>query len=209
LSFCGDARSAGYAIQAPDFAPRERDELGAQTFADACIFAGCLECDELHASMLTRRRGTTGIATQYDQSSSGLRRQTETEETVSDRKRSAEKIQRTPEELAELREERARFSRERPGPEDLIASGDYEGPYRHGNIMALLSAIAELQRYRDVQGLSLADVSKRSGLDRGLLSRLENGKLLNPTISTLWRYANAIGAQISLAVEPPMSGADS
>jgi transcriptional regulator with XRE-family HTH domain len=75
--------------------------------------------------------------------------------------------------------------------------------------MALLSAIAELQRYRDVQGLSLAGVWKRSGLDRGLLSRLENGKLLNPTISTLWRYANAIGAQISLAVESPTSGTDS
>jgi hypothetical protein len=128
---------------------------------------------------------------------------------VSDRKRSTEKIQRTPEELAELREERARFSREQPGSEDLIASGDYEGPYRQGNIMALLSAIAELQRYRDVQGLSLAGVWKRSGLDRGLLSRLENGKLLNPTISTLWRYANAIGAQISLAVESPTSGTDS
>jgi helix-turn-helix protein len=128
---------------------------------------------------------------------------------VSHRKRVTEKIQRTPEELAELREERARFSRERPGPEDLIASGDYEGPYRQGNIMALLSAVAELQRHRDLQGLSLADVSKRSGLDRALLSRLENGKVLNPTISTLWRYANAIGAQVSLTVEPLAIGADS
>jgi transcriptional regulator with XRE-family HTH domain len=35
-----------------------------------------------------------------------------------------------------------------------------------------------------------------------MLSRLENGKILNPTIATLWRYADAIGAQVSLAVEP-------
>jgi Helix-turn-helix len=128
---------------------------------------------------------------------------------VSHRKRDTEKVQRTPEELAELREERARFSRERPGPDELIASGDYEGPFRQGNIMALLSAVAELQRHRDLQGLSLSDVSKRSGLDRAMLSRLENGKILNPTISTLWRYASAIGAQVSLNVEPLAIGADS
>ena len=128
---------------------------------------------------------------------------------MSQRKRVTEKVQRTPEELAELREERARFSRERPGPEDLAASGDYEGPYRQGNIIALFSAVAELQRHRDLQGLSLADVSKRSGLDRALLSRLENGKVLNPTMSTLWRCASAIGAQVSLTVEPLAIGADS
>jgi hypothetical protein len=86
--------------------------------------------------------------------------------------------------------------------EDLIAQGDYEGPYRQGNIMALLSAIAELERRRDQQGLSLTDVSERSGLDRALLSRLENGRILNPTISTLWRYAEAIGSQVTLAAEP-------
>jgi DNA-binding XRE family transcriptional regulator len=128
---------------------------------------------------------------------------------VRQRKRVTLKIERTPEELAELREERARFSRERPGPEDLIASGEYEGPYRQGNIMALLSAVAELKRHRDEQGLSLADVSERSGLDRALLSRLENGKVLNPTLATLWRYADAIGAQVSFAVEPLPVGADS
>ena len=68
--------------------------------------------------------------------------------------------------------------------------------------MALLSAIAELKHRRDERGLSLTDVSESSGLDRGMLSRLENGKILNPTMATLWRYADAIGAQVSLAVEP-------
>ena len=110
--------------------------------------------------------------------------------------------ERTPEELAELRAERTRFSRERPGPEQLMESGDYEGPYRQGNVMALLTGIAELKRQREERGLSLADVSERSGLDRGMLSRLENGKILNPTMATLWRYADAIGSQVSLGVEP-------
>ncbi len=118
------------------------------------------------------------------------------------RKRVTLKIDRSPEELAELEAERERFSRERPDAGDLLAAGDHEGPYRQGNIMALLSAIAELKRRRDEQGLSLADVSERSGLDRALLSRLENGKVLNPTMATLWRYADAIGTQVTLAVEP-------
>jgi hypothetical protein len=121
---------------------------------------------------------------------------------MTNRKRVTMKVERTPEELAELRAEREHFSRERPDAEDLIARGDHEGPYRQGHIMALLSAIAELKRRRDEQGLSLADVSERSGLDRALLSRLENGKVLNPTMATLWRYAEAIDSQVTLGVEP-------
>ena len=67
--------------------------------------------------------------------------------------------------------------------------------------MALLSALAELKRRREEQGLSLADMAERSGLDRALLSRLENGKILNPTLGTVWRYAEAIGARIKLEAE--------
>jgi ribosome-binding protein aMBF1 (putative translation factor) len=128
---------------------------------------------------------------------------------MSHRKRVTLKVEQTPEELAELKAERERFSRERPGLEDLTASGDFEGPFRQGNIMALLSVVAELRRQREERGLSLADVSNRSGLDRALVSRLENGKILNPTMSTLWRYADAIGSQVSLAVEPLPIGTDS
>lgn len=111
------------------------------------------------------------------------------------------KIERTPEELAELRAAREQLSRERPGPEELIASGEYEGPFRQGDVMEFLSAVAALRRARERRGLSLADVSERSGLDRGMLSRLENGKVLNPTLTTLWRYAEAIGVRIKLGVD--------
>jgi Helix-turn-helix len=121
---------------------------------------------------------------------------------MSRRERVAVPSDRTPDELAKLRAERERFSRERPGPEQLVASGEYEGPFRQSNIMALLTGIAELKRRREERGLSLADISVHSGLDRGMLSRLENGKILNPTMATLWRYADAIGAQVSLGVEP-------
>jgi hypothetical protein len=110
------------------------------------------------------------------------------------------KIERSPEELAELRAERERFQRERPTLEDLKAAGQ-EGPFRHGDIMALLTAVAALKQERERRALTLAEVSERSGLDTGMLSRLENGKILNPTITTLWRYAEAIGSRVSLVVE--------
>src|SRR3954469_17625735 len=110
------------------------------------------------------------------------------------------KIERTPEELAALRADRERFQRERPSLEDLIAAGN-DGPHRHGDIMALLSAVAALKQERERHGLTLAEVSDRSGLDKGMLSRLENGKILNPTMSTLWRYAEAVGSRVSLVVE--------
>ena len=118
------------------------------------------------------------------------------------------KIERTAEELAELRAVRDEFQRDRPGPDELASSGEYEGPYRQGDLMALLSAIAEVRRRREQRGLSLAEVSERSGLDKGMLSRLENGKILNPTLSTLWRYAEALGMQVELSVGALSSEAD-
>jgi hypothetical protein len=121
---------------------------------------------------------------------------------VSTRERVVRKVERTPEEQAELKAERESFARQRPELEELIASGEYEGPHRQGDILALLSAIATLKHQREQAGLSLTDVSERSGLDRGMLSRLENGKILNPTMATLWRYSEAIGARISLCVVP-------
>jgi DNA-binding XRE family transcriptional regulator len=116
-------------------------------------------------------------------------------------------IERNPEQTAELRAARADFQATKPSLDDLVASGDYQGPHRHGDVMAFLSAIATLKRRRDELGLSLADVSERSGLDKGMISRLETGKVLNPTISTLWRYAEALGMKVGLSVEPaPAAG---
>ncbi len=111
------------------------------------------------------------------------------------------RVQRTPDERDELRAERARFSKERPSLDELVESGEYEGPYAQANILALLTSLGELKRIREERGLSLTDVSERSGMDRGMLSRLENGKILNPTISTLWRVAEALEARVSVNVE--------
>src|SRR5689334_10661957 len=103
-------------------------------------------------------------------------------------KREHRQADRTPEELAELRREHARFSEERPGPDDLIDSGDVEEYVPHGQFMELACLVARLKAARESKGLSLADVAERSGMTRAAISRLGNGWNANPTLDTLFRY---------------------
>jgi transcriptional regulator with XRE-family HTH domain len=49
--------------------------------------------------------------------------------------------------------------------------------------------------------LSITDVAERSGLDRAVVSRLENGKQDNPTVATLMRYAAAVGKRFLWSYE--------
>ena len=65
--------------------------------------------------------------------------------------------------------------------------------------MALFSAFrAERQR----QGLSLDDASARSGIDRTFLSKIETGKMPNPTVSTVRTYAEALGFHLHFRLGP-------
>ena len=58
-----------------------------------------------------------------------------------------------------------------------------------------------LKEERQRQGLSLADVKVRSGIDRGTLSKLENEEDPNVTMNTLMRYAEAVGKTILVQLE--------
>lgn len=66
--------------------------------------------------------------------------------------------------------------------------------------VALAKFIGTLRQLREEAGLTLADVADRSGVDKGSLSRLENGFYSNPTINTLARYARAIGKRFILTL---------
>ena len=55
-----------------------------------------------------------------------------------------------------------------------------------------------LKEERQAQGLSLAEIESRSGLAESKLSRLENDLEPNPTLSTLRRYATAVGKKLSV-----------
>lgn len=72
----------------------------------------------------------------------------------------------------------------------------------------LAKALAALRAERERQGLSLSDVSERSGIDRATLSKLETGKVPNPPINTLRSLARALNKRPSwlLIDEPAGSG---
>jgi DNA-binding XRE family transcriptional regulator len=118
-------------------------------------------------------------------------------------KRIHRKIQRTPEDKVRLRALRERFQRERPTPEALVASGEYEPPIPQGAVLDMMRDLARLKEERLAAGLTLAEVAERSGIDKSALSRLEHGQQVNPTYETLWRYAAAIGKRMLLAFQDP------
>jgi DNA-binding XRE family transcriptional regulator len=98
---------------------------------------------------------------------------------------------------------RARARDERPGPDELIDQGELNELVPHAQYLAIRALGARMREFRERLGLSLNDVSKRSGLTRAAVSRLENGWKLNPTIETLFRYAEALGADLRLTLNAP------
>lgn len=108
--------------------------------------------------------------------------------------------QKTPEERAKEKATRERFQREKPTLDELIASGEYKGPISLGMYFTLAEMAAKLKERRVKLGLSLADVSRIAGLDRGFISRLETCADGNPTIATIEKYAHALGATIAISL---------
>lgn len=108
---------------------------------------------------------------------------------------------RTPEEIERHNAIRERFQREKPSLEQLIESGEYNEPLLMGEYLSIRQAIFALKQSRERAGLSLADVADRSGIDKAALSRIESGQHMNPTISTLCRYAHALGLRWTWRLE--------
>jgi DNA-binding Xre family transcriptional regulator len=65
----------------------------------------------------------------------------------------------------------------------------------------LKHVLKKLREERQRQGLSLAEINARSGIDRGTLSKLENDDDPNVTMSTLMRYAEAVGKVVLVQLE--------
>ena len=109
------------------------------------------------------------------------------------------KLERTPEEQAALRAERKRFQAERPTLDDLIASGEWDGPFPHDLFLAYVRSAFALKGERERLGWTLDDAARRTGLDQAILGRLEQGKWVEPTLLVLSRYADALGMRIEMA----------
>src|SRR5262245_1137706 len=100
------------------------------------------------------------------------------------------KPKRTAEERAEeeaIRREHAANPRQRP-----------VGAINRRSFAAILSLMARFKALRESQGLSLAEVAERMGIDAPALSRLETGKVLNPTLATLHKWAEALGKTLDV-----------
>jgi len=106
----------------------------------------------------------------------------------------------TPEKEAAERVLRERFQKERPSLQDLVESGDVPQVLTMGVYWELRKTFAVLKVLREAQGLSITDLAERTGMDRAMISRLENGQLDNPTIATMSRYAKALGKRVVVSL---------
>jgi DNA-binding XRE family transcriptional regulator len=111
------------------------------------------------------------------------------------------KVQWTAEDRARHQAIREMFRNWHPSPEELIASGEGTNFDLHGEYRELRPFVEEMKQIREAAGLTLAEVSRRCGIDQPALSRLENGRNKNPTLDTLWRYAAAVGRRLVLTTE--------
>jgi DNA-binding XRE family transcriptional regulator len=97
---------------------------------------------------------------------------------------------------ARHRKIREQMQRDKPTPAELMRDGVW---LPLGVYFELKEAIHRLKQAREVAGLSLAAMAKRTGMDKAALSRLENGRQPNPTFGTLSRYAAALGKQVCIS----------
>jgi ribosome-binding protein aMBF1 (putative translation factor) len=87
----------------------------------------------------------------------------------------------------------------KPGPSELLTPQELAdaAPF----YLALRDYIRQLKEARESAGVTLAELSARSGLAVETLSRLETGGLTNPTWKTLGVYAAALGLRPRLVLE--------
>ncbi len=111
------------------------------------------------------------------------------------------KSQRTATETAKLRADRERYQRDKPSPQQLLADGGHKEFVPLGELMFIHQVMGSLKKERERQGLTLAELSKRSGIDQGALSKLETGSHGNPTLGTLYRIALALGKVIACVLQ--------
>jgi hypothetical protein len=111
------------------------------------------------------------------------------------------KSARTAKEAAAVRADRERYQRDKPTPKQLLAEGGHEAFIPLGELMLLHQVMGSLKMERERQGLTLADVSKRSGIDQAALSKLETGSHGNPPLETLYRSALALGKVTTCALQ--------
>ena len=111
------------------------------------------------------------------------------------------KSEPTAEQRAEIAAVREKYQREKPSLEQALAASGASDPIPLGELLFIHTVLAALKRERERQGVSAATVAQRSGIDPGMLSRLEGGRHANPTLRTLERIAAALGKVVRWHLE--------
>ena len=87
---------------------------------------------------------------------------------------------------------------------DQVAAEVPQLTQRHHERLAAVDQVEQLleqlKAARGEKGLSLADLTGLTGMDRSALSKLETGKRPNPTVETLVRYAEAVGKRLVVSL---------
>jgi hypothetical protein len=72
------------------------------------------------------------------------------------------------------------------------------GALSRQSLAAILTLVGGFKAARERHGLTLAQVAERMGIDPPALSRLDTGKVLNPTLAMLHKGAEALGQKLEI-----------
>lgn len=112
------------------------------------------------------------------------------------RRQTAPRVERTPEEVAELRATRERFQREKLTLDQVLARTGQTEAMPLGEYLHAQELLRALRQERERQQVTLAQLAERTGYDPAVLSRLFTGRQANTTLATVGRIANALGKEI-------------
>lgn len=71
---------------------------------------------------------------------------------------------------------------------------------RFASLEGVEDVLAQLRAAREAKGLSLDDLSERTGMAPSALAQLESGERPDPTIAALARYADAVGLRLEVSL---------
>lgn len=122
------------------------------------------------------------------------------------------RVQKKTEWTAEDRERRCKVRelfKDRPTIDQLVASGELSGnTVPMGLYLEIQQLLHDLKKSRQSAGLSLADIAERTGMDKAVVSKLENGQHGMPTLPSLARYAQAVGLRLSVSLTQATEAVD-
>lgn len=105
----------------------------------------------------------------------------------------------TPEEKARHQQIREQIAEELPTLQQRAKQKLAEFVEKNDDIR---KTVALLKAERLKQGLTLTDMHQSTGIDIETLLQLEENGSVDPTITTLTRYADAVGKKMSLVLTP-------